>query len=280
MKILAIETTDLTGGVALLEDDVALCARELDSNQRSARSLAPAIRDVLRDFSWTPDEVDVVAVVKGPGSFTGLRVGTATAKAFAWSVGARIVGVDSLDAAVADLEFERLREAAPSDTSKFVLSVALDAQRGDVAFRNYLVSFAAESLSVFSLNSRFGLVSRKKWSSVAPTLYSANESSGIRDSFFPLAPQSELDGVGALDGRGVVFAGPALDESKNRAGLWGEPSPRAILGARPSALGAAKIALESARAGHFDDLWGLLPVYSRLAAAEERALAKAACEGR
>ena len=86
-RLLAIETTDVTGSVALCEDGEVVETRPLDPRARSAQSLAPALRAVLNDRDWAPNSVDVVAV-RRTGVLHGLRVGVATAKMFAWAVSA------------------------------------------------------------------------------------------------------------------------------------------------------------------------------------------------
>ncbi|HBO44409.1 MAG TPA: tRNA (adenosine(37)-N6)-threonylcarbamoyltransferase complex dimerization subunit type 1 TsaB, partial [Planctomycetaceae bacterium] len=89
MRVLAIETTERVGTVALSEGDRLVVQRSLDAGQRSAQSLAPAVVQTLADAGWKPEDVELVAVTVGPGSFTGLRVGVTTAKTFAYGVGAQ-----------------------------------------------------------------------------------------------------------------------------------------------------------------------------------------------
>ncbi len=101
MRILAIETSDLRGSVALLNNGELLAERTLDAQRRSAQSLAPAIAGLLEEAGWQPQDVQLVAVATGPGSFTGLRIGVTTAKAFAYAAGCQIIGVHTLEAIAA-----------------------------------------------------------------------------------------------------------------------------------------------------------------------------------
>jgi tRNA threonylcarbamoyladenosine biosynthesis protein TsaB len=98
MRIVAIETTELIGSVAAMEADTLVAELTLPAGQRSAESLAPTIARLLDQIGWKPQQIDLVAVSIGPGSFTGLRIGVTTAKALAYAVQAEVVGVSTLDA--------------------------------------------------------------------------------------------------------------------------------------------------------------------------------------
>src|SRR5690242_6997614 len=98
MLILALETSDLGGSIALFDDGELLKYAALEPPQRSARWLAPAIDGALREAGREPREIGLVAVTTGPGSFTGLRVGVTTAKTLAYAVGCPVVGVNTLEA--------------------------------------------------------------------------------------------------------------------------------------------------------------------------------------
>ena len=99
-RILAIETSGRHGSVATLLGGVdgsrLIHQIALGGEQRTAQALAPAIQGLLRESDWSPDSVELVAVAVGPGSFTGLRIGVTTAKAFAYAVGAEVIGINTL----------------------------------------------------------------------------------------------------------------------------------------------------------------------------------------
>ena len=85
MKILAIETSGFEGSIALSENSDVLAQRELArAGRRHAQTLVLEVAELLESHSLQPDQIDVVAVSHGPGSFTGLRVGVVFAKTFAW----------------------------------------------------------------------------------------------------------------------------------------------------------------------------------------------------
>jgi len=118
MQILALETSGFTGSVAVLDGDRLLAERSLSAGQRSARFLAPAIEGALGEAGWKPEQLELIAVTTGPGSFTGLRVGVTTAKVMAYALGCHVLGVNTLEA---------IALAMPRHDQKFW--VVMDAQR-------------------------------------------------------------------------------------------------------------------------------------------------------
>lgn len=119
--VLAIETIGAGGSIAVADGERLLLARPLDERRRSAQTLSPAVAEVLREVGWRPADLRLIAVVVGPGSFTGLRVGVVTAKTLAYAVGAACVGLGSL---------ETIAAQAPDDVA--AVEVAIDAGRGEV----------------------------------------------------------------------------------------------------------------------------------------------------
>ena len=272
-KLLALETTDVSGSVALCEEGRIVERRFLDPLRRSAQTLAPAIQALLNDRGWRPSDVDVVGVAVGPGSFTGLRVGVATAKMFAWATNAQIIGVDSLDV-VAGLCL-RSENIETTGVGAIVLSVGIDAQRGDAAVRNYLV---AEGTAV-PLDERFHVVSIKRWLGTDDSsLWEKSLDDDSREEWESALARMSTETVETLRRatlRDVVFAGPALRRVKDLASIrpFLRLAPDELW--TPDAAGVAFAAWNRAVSGSFDDAWSILPVYSRRAAAEEKALAKA-----
>ncbi len=120
MNLLALETSGLHGSIAALIDD-RLCAElKLPDDCRSAQSLAPGLQQILKKVHWTPRQIDLVAVARGPGSFTGLRVGVTTAKTLAYATDAKIIGLNTLTV---------IARQTPADAIRGDLHVVMDAQR-------------------------------------------------------------------------------------------------------------------------------------------------------
>lgn len=124
--ILAIETSVESVGVALGDGSGVRASAVLRSDRRHAESLAPMIDFVRQQSAVELAELSAVAVDVGPGLFTGLRVGMATAASIAWALGLPTIGVCSLDVLAHSV---RQRAASGDDT---VIATALDARRGEV----------------------------------------------------------------------------------------------------------------------------------------------------
>jgi tRNA threonylcarbamoyladenosine biosynthesis protein TsaB len=98
MRILGIETATAASSVALADEDgIVASARRVDRRGHIG-FLVPALQFCFAQAGWKPTEIDLVAVDVGPGLFSGIRAGLATAQAVAGAIGAPIVPVVSLDA--------------------------------------------------------------------------------------------------------------------------------------------------------------------------------------
>lgn len=84
MMILALESSATTCSAALCRDGELVAQSYQNSGLTHSRTLLPMVRDMLKNSQLTLEQVDVIAVAAGPGSFTGLRIGVATAKGLAW----------------------------------------------------------------------------------------------------------------------------------------------------------------------------------------------------
>ena len=95
MRILGIETSTRAASVAVVADGKILAESLRESPQTFSETLMPQVEEVIR-ISGAFKKIDAVAVSIGPGSFTGLRIGLATAKALAYAWGIKIIGVPTL----------------------------------------------------------------------------------------------------------------------------------------------------------------------------------------
>ena len=124
--VLGIETSGAMGSVALAVDGVVAARRALAGTGGHAAALVPAIRGVLAAAGREVGALAGVVVGAGPGSFTGVRIAAAAAKALASSLGVPLHPVSSLRAAAV------AGQAAPADGEREVRYVLFDARRGRV----------------------------------------------------------------------------------------------------------------------------------------------------
>lgn len=96
MRILAFESSAKAGSVALLEDDKLVGEYYQNCGQTHSRTLMKMAQDLLENCGVS--SVDAVACAAGPGSFTGVRIGVAAAKGYAWGAELPCVGVSTLEA--------------------------------------------------------------------------------------------------------------------------------------------------------------------------------------
>ena len=101
MKLLAIDTSGTVCGVAVLRDDMVCCEHMVQNKRTHSVNLLPMIDEALSASGLEPAQLDRLAVVTGPGSFTGVRLGVSTAKGLAHGAGLPCVAVDALEAMAA-----------------------------------------------------------------------------------------------------------------------------------------------------------------------------------
>ena len=108
MNIFAIDTSLLSCSVAIAKNQTILSSFHQDMERGQAEQLIPAMQHCLAESHLVLKEINAIAVTTGPGSFTGIRIGLATAKAFALSLDIPIIAFSTLEAtAAAFLEKEK-----------------------------------------------------------------------------------------------------------------------------------------------------------------------------
>jgi tRNA threonylcarbamoyladenosine biosynthesis protein TsaB len=116
--ILTIQTASPAGSVSVSKGDQLLAELNLEVRKTASEWLLPSIEDLIDKAGLSRDDLDVVAVVRGPGSFTGLRVGLATAKGLAMASGCPLVGVSSLQCLAMQAPFVQLPVCVMMDARK------------------------------------------------------------------------------------------------------------------------------------------------------------------
>ena len=148
MRLLALETSGMSGSVATLASGGKPQVVRLPATERSARGLAPAVREAVRLAGWKPNDINVVAVTVGPGSFTGLRIGVTTAKTLAYAWKTDLVAVDTLDVLA--------RQAPPTGD---LLHAVLDAHRQEL----FAADFRRDAAGGWVRNGESRLITVETW---------------------------------------------------------------------------------------------------------------------
>ncbi len=132
-RLLALENSGPTASVALVCPGLCLAEISLAVGDTLSRRLLPGIRQLMEDTATNWEEIDAIAVSAGPGSFTGLRLGLATAKALVMATGKPLIAVSSVTVLARQLPWtERL------------LCPVIDARRGEV----YTAFYRCDALGV------------------------------------------------------------------------------------------------------------------------------------
>ncbi len=242
--LIALETSGKAGSVAIIDEHGSidrLKSTLLPEEVGSAQSLAPAIAALLSDSKLNMNSLGCIALITGPGSFTGLRVGVATAKGLAYARKIPIVEIDTLDVIYQQI-VQRGKPLTPW------VHCLLDAYRGEL----FVKSFAQ-----------------------APATQIQPSATYIVDiNRFLLSSMS--NGVGAEH----TFAGPGCRrvrqflEKEGRSGAWKEWIEEVRWEEEkdlyPRAETVAWLGVAKWREGIFTDPFALAPHYYRGSAAEEK----------
>ena len=118
IKILAVDSSSFTGSVALCCGDSLVAESLLNVRSTHSEKLLKQIDLLLSEADWTLDDLDLLAVVTGPGSFTGLRIGIATVKGLAQVLKKPVVPVSALQTVAMNLPLSPIPICAFLDARK------------------------------------------------------------------------------------------------------------------------------------------------------------------
>jgi tRNA threonylcarbamoyladenosine biosynthesis protein TsaB len=240
-RIVAIETSSRIGSVAVALGPQLLTRRRFSHSLRHAVELMPAIRDLTRDQSWKPADIEHVYVSAGPGSFTGVRIAITVARALHQAIGCRLIAVPTVDV---------LALNAPAQTENLV--VLLDAKRGQIYSARYRRILPGED---FSPTAAHPPVRIGGWVRTAGPLLTDPEQF-IRETPRPLA----MIGEGMDYHRAAIrnAAGDSTAVAELEQSLW-----------PPRVENVHALGWTLAQAGKFISREDLLPIYLRKPEAEE-----------
>ena len=248
MKILGIDSSGMTVSVALVADDGLMAEFTINNKRTHSETLLPMIDKLMNMAEVQPSELTAIAIAAGPGSFTGLRIGAATAKGLALALDVPIVPVPTLEGLAYNLAGEK----------RLVVSV-MDARRNEVYAGAYDVEIKNDCDIAASQNDD-----------------ESTEESAQNNTVTVIIPETALPVSELFDrlnelGREVIFVGDGIPVIKKNLAETGLNIPYSFAsvqnerqrGASVAALG--KLYFEEGRAINSDDF---APEYLRKSQAE------------
>ncbi len=128
MKILGIDTSLSVATIAILEDEKILGQMSLNVKNKHSETLMPIIKILMDTLKIKPKEIEKVVCGVGPGSFTGLRIGIATAKAFCYSNNIKAIPVSTLDLLATNIKY----------TDRLIVPI-IDGKRNNIYVSTYKI---------------------------------------------------------------------------------------------------------------------------------------------
>jgi len=144
VRVLAFDSSSSTASAVFATADSVLAARRAEV-KRHGTALQPLLEEVLREAGASLDDVELIAVGLGPGSFTGTRIGVAVAKGLAFGRGLPLVGVGSLEVLAAGFPGEGLRAPLVDAGRGRVYGGVFATDGGGVALRGALFDQTPEA---------------------------------------------------------------------------------------------------------------------------------------
>ncbi len=124
MKNLCIDTSSKVCSVALLEDDNVIAEKKISDEKTHSENLMPLLDALLNECNLSINEVELISICVGPGSFTGIRIGVAAVKAIAEILNIKVASVTSLEVLAKNYN--------PDDSEKYTIVPIIDAKNGQV----------------------------------------------------------------------------------------------------------------------------------------------------
>ena len=121
MRILAIDSSAMVATVAVTTDGVLNAEYTINHKKTHSQTLLPMIDEMCKTIELDMKTVDAIAISGGPGSYTGLRIGSATAKGFGLALGIPIINIPTMDALAYNMF-----------SSQYIVCPIMDARRGQV----------------------------------------------------------------------------------------------------------------------------------------------------
>lgn len=239
MWILAIETTGPVASVALINENCEIKEKLGEKGYNHLTSLVPMTKLLLEENGLTPEDLTGVAASVGPGSFTGIRIGVSTARAFGQSLGIPCLRIPTLQTFL-------YNSGIAKEEQRKLLCPILDARRDQL----------------------YGAVFYKGETVVEENAYSLNE-------YLNIIANLEVDGLKVAGTSGAFFYGDGISRYSDAITLWGKDQKTQIYFAEEEekyqrASSGAIIAKQQWDEGKQLSYNDLLPEYMRLAEADRK----------
>lgn len=178
-RILHIETATNVCSVALSEGGKLLAIKESAEDKSHGSLLTVFMDEVLSEAGFTPGDMDAISVSKGPGSYTGLRIGISAVKGFSYALKLPIIGVDTLLALALGAKSTDVVQKLITQHPDLLLCPLLDARRMEVYSGFYTLSnqtFRKVSADIIDENSYKDILNKQ------PVLFFGNGAFKVKDS--------------------------------------------------------------------------------------------------
>jgi tRNA threonylcarbamoyladenosine biosynthesis protein TsaB len=211
MKVIGIETSGSTGSVAVCNGDTVVGRKTFGRKLNHGKEIVSSLKAIFDEIKWEPDDVDLIAVSTGPGSYTGLRIGITCAKTLAYGLRKPVIDVPTLDA---------LAENVKDDVKN--LCPVIDARRNKVYACIYAGSGSGKNNTERKRITDFLIISPEKLLDILPeqVLLFGNGVAPYKDIFAQKKTTiADDDGLGIADAVTVARLGLKRYEQGKRCDI-------------------------------------------------------------
>ena len=113
MKVVGIETSSLIGNIAVCDGITVVGKKTFGKNLNHGKEIVSSLESIFKKINWVPEDIDLIAVSIGPGSYTGLRIGVTCAKTLAYGLNKPVIGIPTLDVLVENINDDNAKNICP-----------------------------------------------------------------------------------------------------------------------------------------------------------------------
>jgi len=113
MKVVGIETSGFIGNIAVCDGNTVVGKKMYGKNLSHDKEIVSSLESIFNEIKWDPNDIDLIAVSIGPGSYTGLRIGVTCAKTLAYGLGKPVIGIPTLDVLAENVKDHNAKTICP-----------------------------------------------------------------------------------------------------------------------------------------------------------------------